>query len=632
MMYRRQALLVGCGLAVVAAAWVGRAQPPREGAAGWDVAFAADGLTVRRSPSAPAAYLLEAGGTVILIDAPLPPDTLPAKPAVVLLTHHHRDTVAAAAAFVAAGVPVRAAPESAKWLKPDTVMKFWADSIPLRDSRTAYFVAPDGVEGIEYVLNDGYELPLGGWLLKAVPTPGHARDHTTFVVTKDGDSPLVFCGDAVTGAGKLWTPFTTDWNHWTDEGLKPAADSLRKLARLNPAALFPARGPVVKPNARKLLDDAAAAVEEAAFLKSFERFTDRTGSPPNYDFLVPKEQIASGGDKPWARVSPHLWLTGNTYVLKAADSDACLVLDPWGQKSVDQVAKLRRDEKLGPVGVVIFSHAHYDHFDGVYTLPGRDKYLVWALDRVAEPLADPFKFRAPFLDARPIKFDRLLKDGDAATWGGYTFRFRHLPGQTEFTSGIETTIDGKRCVFTADNFFHQRQFSGSGGWMGLNRSFPPRYAESAKKVLDAAPEWVLAEHGGPYVFAPEDYRRRVAWGEAAGKAADAVSPSGKHLLDWNPHRVAVEPILVKAKPGQVVQVKLNVAAGQRELTVRLDGRGVFPDVVQTFPAGVTSAVVAVRLPTTLTAGRHVFAVRPTDAGSNELADPFLAVNVERSDR
>ena len=33
-------------------------------------------------------------------------------------------------------------------------------------------------------------------------------------------------------------------------------------------------------------------------------------------------------------------------------------------------------------------------------------------------------------------------------------------------------------MFTADNFFHQDQFSGSGGWMGLNRSSPVLYGQS----------------------------------------------------------------------------------------------------------------------------------------------------------
>ena len=69
------------------------------------------------------------------------------------------------------------------------------------------------------------------------------------------------------------------------------------------------------------------------------------------------------------------------------------------------------------------------------------------------------------------------------TWREYRFRFHHLPGQSVFTMGVETVIDGKKCFFTADNFFHQDMFTGTGGWMGLNRAFrriTPRAPRSAR--------------------------------------------------------------------------------------------------------------------------------------------------------
>src|SRR5262249_10180882 len=138
-------------------------------------------------------------------------------------------------------------------------------------------------------------------------------------------------------------------------------------------------------------------------------------------------------------------------------------------------------------------------------------------------------------------------------------RFHFFPGQTEFTMAVETTIDGKKCLFTADNFFHQDQFSGSGGWMGLNRSYPLPYAASAKKVLEASPDWVLAEHGGPFEFDAEDFRRRVQGGEASAKAADAISPSGSHRRDWDPHRITIEPIIHKARPGATLTATLRAA-------------------------------------------------------------------------
>src|SRR5438876_1206145 len=83
----------------------------------------------------------------------------------------------------------------------------------------------------------------------------------------------LFSGDALAEPGKLWSPYTTDWDHWTDAGLVPTARSLRKLAELKPAVLLPAHGPVIDKDAVSALEKTAAAVEEVGFLKSYERYT-----------------------------------------------------------------------------------------------------------------------------------------------------------------------------------------------------------------------------------------------------------------------------------------------------------------------------------------------------------------------
>ena len=305
------------------------------------------------------------------------------------------------------------------------------------------------------------------WLnIQTVGTPGHSKDHLAFLVRRGNDDKrLIFCGDVLAAPGKLWTPYTTDWDHWTDLGLKPAESSLRKLAALKPDLLLPAHGTPIAAGCVAALQQTADQVAEVAFLKSFERFTkQRLGNPPGYGFLA-KEQAESNGSKPWSRISDHLFLTGNTYVLTSRDDGAFLVLDPWDRRSAEQVLRLKRDRGLGKLEVVMFSHAHNDHFDGVYHLPDREHFQVWTLGRVSGPIADPYRFRAPFLDARPVRFDRLFQDGETVQWHEYQLRFHHLPGQSYFTMGVEATIDGKRCYFTADNFFHQDQFSGSGaGW------------------------------------------------------------------------------------------------------------------------------------------------------------------------
>jgi glyoxylase-like metal-dependent hydrolase (beta-lactamase superfamily II) len=630
----RLVLAFGCTTLVAALGWLSTGSPaPATESKKWEHI----GHDIYRTRTSPFSHALVHKGRALLIDASASPEDLEELGAIdtVILTHHHRDTASFADAYRRKGIPVRAPRMSADWLTPAGVAQFWKDSIPLRNSRTAYFVLPVGIEGIDCTLEEARPFAFGGWNITPVATPGHSRDHLAYLAegTTEPKAPsYLFCGDAFCTAGKMWTPFTTDWDHWTDAGLKPAAESLRKMAKLKAEVLCPAHGPVLDRNISAALEESARAIDDAAFLKSFERFTkDRLGNPPTYDFLVPAEQVASAGDKPWARVSDHLWITGNTYVLKAKEGDGILVLDPWGQRSADQVEKLRKEHKLGPIEVVGFSHAHYDHFDGIHVLNGRDRCEVWALDLVAIPLEDPLLVRAPFLDPRPIKFTRKYRDRETAAWGGYTFKFHHLPGQSWHTSGIEVSIDGKRCLFTADNFFHQKQFSGSGGWMGLNRSSPAVYGSSARKVLDLAPEWVLAEHGGPYVFDREDYRRRGLWGEAGGKAADALSVTRNHLRDWTPHRVTVEPVLQTVRPGGTIKVQVALNEPRLEGTARVTllGRGLFEDVGVEFPGRgeANTRRVAITLSRNAPEGLHVFSARVVDASGTEPADPYFAIKV-----
>jgi glyoxylase-like metal-dependent hydrolase (beta-lactamase superfamily II) len=585
----------------------------------WKEVYATAEFDVHRLPGTPAGYAVVKDGRRLLIDCPerISPELLPSAE-LVLLTHAHRDTVSGAGAFVAKGVPVRASKEAAKWLNTADVAKFWKESIPLRSSDTGYFVHPTGIDGIDCTLADGDKIEWNGLSIEVIATPGHSKDHLAFAV-----NGVCFVGDAMTSEGKLWTPFTTDWDHWTDKGLTPAAGSVKKLTERKFVKVFSSR-------VSREATPSVPAIEEAAFLKSFQRYTERLGDPPQYPFLVSKDQVGSNGTQAWEKVkgAESVWVTGNTYVLKSKDGPV-MVLDPWDTRIVSQIEKLRDAEKLGAVELVMFSHAHFDHFDGLYPLPEHGKCLVWAHATVAEPIREPFRYRAPFLDTRPIKFDRTFADGESATWREFTFKFHHLPGQTHFTSGIEVTIDGKRCLFTADNFFHFTQYSGTGGWMGLNRSSPAVYGESAKKVLALAPEWVLAEHGGPYVFNEEDYRRRAAWGEAAGKACDAICPSGNHRRDWNPHAVSVEPCLVKAKAGGEVRARVWAEANVGGAKVKLHGRGLIPDQEWAFANNRHRQArdFSFTLPADLPKGRHLFAVSPT-AGAGEFADPWLAVDVE----
>jgi VCBS repeat-containing protein len=169
--------------------------------------------------------------------------------------------------------------------------------------------------------------------------------------------------------------------------------------------------------------------------------------------------------------------------------------------------------------------------------------------------------------------------------------------------------------------------------MGLNRSSPAVYGKSAKKVLDIAPERVLAEHGGPYNFSAEDYRRRVRWGAEAAKAADALCLSGNHQWDWNPNRVSFEPHLQTARAGDKLKGLFaihNFSAQTQTVTVNVRGRGAVADSTHTLTALADWTKV---LPLDLTVapgtkpGRYIIELRTTDASGVEGCDCYFAVDV-----
>src|SRR5438128_1425150 len=316
-MSKRRLGVFGCMLVMAGAAWIGSAGLGEKKAdAGWTLVTPG----IARSPGRPAGYALLDGDHALLIDAPQDAKGLERHGVkqidLVLLTHYHRDSCAAAAALLRQRVAVRAPKDAAEWLTPAGVRKYWHESLPLRNSRTAYLVLPVGLDGIDCSLQDDQKIAWRGWNIHVVATPGHARAHVAIAARKGSDGPLaIFCGGALAGAGKMWAPYTTDWDHWTDAGLAPAAKSLRKLASLKPALVLRAHGPAITKDAPSVLAKTAAAIDEVGFLKSYERYTkQRLGDAPQYRFLA-KEQAGSNGSLPWSRVSEHLFYTGNTWVL-----------------------------------------------------------------------------------------------------------------------------------------------------------------------------------------------------------------------------------------------------------------------------------------------------------------------------
>jgi len=91
-------------------------------------------------------------------------------------------------------------------------------------------------------IEDGAQIETDGVTLRAIHTPGHAKDHLCYYLEEE---KALFTGDLVLGAGTTVVPEEGG-------GLIQYMASLRKLLELDLAVIYPAHGPAIRDPYKKL--------------------------------------------------------------------------------------------------------------------------------------------------------------------------------------------------------------------------------------------------------------------------------------------------------------------------------------------------------------------------------------------
>ena len=136
-------------------------------------------------------------------------------PAHVVVTHAHPDHVGGVAAY---------APGRTVWAHWDFEDRF----------EEATGVVPDRT------FEEGATIDVGGGTVRVIETPGHAPDHVAFEVEGSAEAgPAVLSGDLAVAAGSVVVG--------AEEGdMQAYLDSLRRLAELEPAVVYPGHGPTIR--------------------------------------------------------------------------------------------------------------------------------------------------------------------------------------------------------------------------------------------------------------------------------------------------------------------------------------------------------------------------------------------------
>ena len=109
-------------------------------------------------------------------------------------------------------------------------------------------------------------------------------------------------------------------------------------------------------------------------------------------------------------------------------------------------------EKLGfkprDIQIILSTHAHFDHIEGHAAMKALTGAKVMAVDEDAKALASGIDTSSgEHVGWKPVKVDRVLKDGDTVTLGGATLQAHLTPGHTKgATAWTMTAHDGGKPI------------------------------------------------------------------------------------------------------------------------------------------------------------------------------------------
>lgn len=508
-------------------------------------------------------------------------EELPAPVRALACTHFFRDHTAGAVAAARLGIPVFA---------PYWEQEQFADATGLFQRRETFIIydnvwdlfAPIEDIPVTGYLRDYDTVLLAGLPCAIVPTPGVTLGAISILCDVDGRRHA-FCGEAIHSPGKLARVAPLQYNYNDLSGALNVIFSTRQLRQRQPDVLAPSLGaPIVAET-----NAALAALEETMRLL----LAGRPGC---------QAQLAALDADPLRRVTEHVYQStcGNAstwFIL--SESGKALAIDYGYHTQVTSswypyprhrrallhgLEALRARWGIDAPEVVLVSHFHDDHVNGIPTLQRLYGTRCWAGAHFARLLADPMGYNFPCTWPEPISVEPQPL-GVPITWEEYTFTLQPMSGHTRWSTLISFRADETTFMATGDQYFfndwQSTDFSHNASLHNhvyRNGALLESFHASNVIVRDLKPEMILPGHGPAYHTDAHFFRQLASYAEEYRAIHADAMPLGAEEIHFEvdsrgawlePYRIRQEcaaPLVYHA----VVRNPLPTAAA---LTVRMVG-------------------------------------------------------------
>jgi glyoxylase-like metal-dependent hydrolase (beta-lactamase superfamily II) len=285
------------------------------------------------------------------------------------------------------------------------------------------------------------------------------------------------------------------YNDNGEGGIKRSLISFKRLLTHDPDMLLPSHGKVINDPHREI------SILEKKFARAREAFCSQYSG---IDVELPKLKERELKSIDLKKVFPHLihYEDRPPFILKG-NNESCIILDFAGDTSVGytlpEFKKILEEEGIKTIDFILPTHYHDDHTGGISLLSNEFNAPVYAFETMVDVMENPTNYRLGCLIDRPIKVDRVLKEGEIFHWEDYKFQVFHFPGQTEYHMGLLMEIDGKQIFFTGDTITQRSFVDRDTNINGINLCKLGKdvgFMKCADILLKINPDYIAISHYG----------------------------------------------------------------------------------------------------------------------------------------